>query len=87
MGWDPSPRNVEGVLFFSDYLSAVGRVVGIDFGLKRIGVASTDPLRLIVNGKGTYSSDDILTFLTNFILTEGVDEIVIGYFGPAGYHR
>lgn len=56
----------------------MGRVMGIDFGTKRIGVAATDALMISVHGKGTYSPEAIVDFLDDFLANEEVDKIVIG---------
>jgi putative holliday junction resolvase len=57
----------------------LGRILALDIGKKRIGVAATDPLRIIANGVGTIPTATILTFLTDYIGKEKVDLIVIGY--------
>ena len=41
----------------------MGRIVGIDFGEKRTGVAATDPLRIIANGIDTIPTEKIYDFL------------------------
>ncbi len=56
----------------------MGRVMGIDFGTRRIGVAATDVLMISVHGKGTYSPVTIVDFLDDFLANEPVDKIVIG---------
>ena len=57
----------------------MGRILALDVGKKRIGVAATDPLRIIANGIGTIPTDTIITFLTEYMGKEKVDLIVIGY--------
>lgn len=56
----------------------MGRIIGIDFGTKRIGLAVTDPLQLIASGLTTVSANDIWEFLDNYIDSEDVEGIVIG---------
>ena len=57
----------------------MGRILAIDYGRKRVGIAVTDPLRIIANGLTTVHSKDIFTFLHDYFLKEKVDEIVVGY--------
>ena len=57
----------------------MGRILAIDYGLKRVGVAVTDPLRIIATALDTYPNEKILSFLKEYVATEEVDEIVVGY--------
>ena len=57
----------------------MGRILAIDYGRKRVGIAVTDPLRIIANGLVTVHSKDIFSFLEEYISTEEVDVIVVGY--------
>lgn len=57
----------------------MGRILAIDYGRKRVGVAVTDPLKIIANGLDTIHSKDIFSFLKKYFSTETVDEVVIGY--------
>jgi len=56
----------------------VARILGIDYGTKRIGIAVTDPLQIIVNGLTTVATDDIFDFLQNYVKEEEVELIVVG---------
>lgn len=56
----------------------MGRILAIDYGQKRVGIAVTDELQLIANGLTTVHSKDILTFLKDYVAQETVDCIVIG---------
>lgn len=56
----------------------MGRILCLDFGQKRTGIAVTDPLRIIANGLTTVDSKDVLTFLENYMKQEVVDVIVVG---------
>ncbi|RXK50945.1 Holliday junction resolvase RuvX [Aquirufa rosea] len=56
----------------------MGRILAIDYGLKRTGIAVTDPLQIIANGLDTVPSHQLLSFLANYIAKEPVDEMVIG---------
>ncbi len=57
----------------------MGRIVAIDYGRKRVGVAVTDPLKMIANGLTTVHPEEILTFLTDYTQKEEVETIVVGY--------
>ena len=53
--------------------------MGIDYGLKRTGIAVTDPLQIIVQGMDTQKSEDVLPFIAAYVQKEKVDYIVVGY--------
>lgn len=57
----------------------MGRILAIDYGRKRTGIAVSDPLQIIANGLCTMSSVEVLDFLSGYIPTENVETIVIGY--------
>ncbi|MBN2349983.1 MAG: Holliday junction resolvase RuvX [Bacteroidales bacterium] len=57
----------------------MGRILSIDYGRKRSGIAVTDPLRIIANGLTTVPSHEIFQFLENYFKKETVDIIVVGY--------
>lgn len=57
----------------------MGRIIAIDYGLKRCGVATTDPLQIIATPLETVLTDNIISFLENFIKQNEVEKIVIGY--------
>ncbi len=57
----------------------MGRVIAIDFGKKRAGIAVTDPLQLISNNLTTIPAKEIYNFLTEYFSKEEVDKIVVGY--------
>ena len=56
----------------------MGRVLAIDYGRKRCGVAVSDTLRICANGLPTVRSCDLIDFLTDYCSREPVDCIVIG---------
>ena len=56
----------------------MGRILAIDFGEKRIGLAQTDEMKLIASPLDTISSKDIFTYLDNYFKTENIESIVIG---------
>lgn len=57
----------------------MGRIISIDYGRKRTGIAVTDPLQLIANNLDTVKSDEVFDFLDNYFAKEDVDKIVVGY--------
>ena len=59
--------------------SLLGRILAIDYGQKRVGIAVTDPLKIIANGLTTVHSKDIFQFLTDYFQSEAVECVVIGY--------
>jgi putative holliday junction resolvase len=57
----------------------MGRIIGIDYGNKRVGVAVTDPLQIIASPLDTISTHEFDKFIDDYLKTEHVDEFVIGY--------
>ena len=57
----------------------MGRIIAIDYGRKRTGLAVTDKLQLIANGLTTVHSGAAVSYLTNYVLNESVDLFVVGY--------
>ena len=57
----------------------MGRIIAIDYGQKRTGIAASDLLQMIANGVGTVASDNLLDFLKKYILNEPVDLFVVGF--------
>lgn len=56
----------------------LGRVLALDYGKKRTGIATTDELQLIASGLTTIDSNELLSFLAKFINDERVSCIVVG---------
>lgn len=56
----------------------MGRILAIDYGKKRTGIAVTDIMQLIANGLTTVATHELLTFLTNYLAKEQVDRIIVG---------
>lgn len=56
----------------------MGRILAIDYGRKRCGVAVSDPLRICANGLPTVRSCDLMDFLKDYCGRETVDCIVVG---------
>ena len=56
----------------------MGRILAIDYGQKRVGIAVTDESQIIANALTTVHAKDIFAFLTNYISKENVECIVVG---------
>ena len=57
----------------------MGRILAIDYGKKRTGIAISDVMQIIANGLTTVATHTLLDFILNYIKTENVVEIIIGY--------
>ncbi|MGX8690335.1 MAG: Holliday junction resolvase RuvX [Bacteroidaceae bacterium] len=57
----------------------MGRILAIDYGTKRTGIAVTDPLRIVPGGLKTVATHELQAFLTDYFKREPVDLIVVGY--------
>ena len=56
----------------------MGRIMGIDYGRKRTGIAVTDPLQMIAGGLETVASGEVEAWLGRYIADEAVGRIVVG---------
>lgn len=56
----------------------MARLMAIDYGSKRVGIAVTDPLQIIATGLTTVHSKDLIDFLKKYIEKEEVECIVVG---------
>lgn len=56
----------------------MGRILAIDYGSKRVGIAATDPLRIIANGITTVHSSELIGWIEKYLQSESVDIIVVG---------
>jgi putative holliday junction resolvase len=57
----------------------MGRILAIDYGRKRVGLAVTDPQKIIANNLGTVATHSIWDFLHSYMIKEQVEEVVVGY--------
>jgi len=57
----------------------VSRILSIDYGQKRAGIAVTDPLQMIAGPLQTVHVKDIWTFLDEYLNAEEVEKIIVGY--------
>lgn len=60
----------------------MGRILAIDYGTKRIGIAVTDPLKIIATGLTTVPAKNLINFLKKYFIEEDVECIVVG--DPSG---
>ena len=56
----------------------MSRIICIDYGGKRTGIAVTDPFQIIATGLTTINTKDFIPFLKDYFLKEQVEKIVIG---------
>jgi len=61
------------------FLNDLGRILAIDYGQKRVGLAVTDPLKIIATGLTTVHSKDIFSYLELYLSKENIEKIVVGY--------
>jgi putative Holliday junction resolvase len=56
----------------------MGRIIAIDYGKKRVGLAVTDELKIIATSLGTLHAKDVLEFLKSYLASENVECIIVG---------
>ena len=56
----------------------MARIIGIDYGRKRTGIAVTDPLQMIAGGLETVATSEIEIWLERYMACEAVERIVVG---------
>lgn len=56
----------------------MGRVLAIDYGLKRTGLAVTDPLQIIATALETVDTSKLLPYLRSYVEREPVEQLVVG---------
>lgn len=61
------------------FVATMSRILAIDYGRKRTGIAVTDPMQIIANGLTTVSTHQLMDFLLNYIKQEPVERIIIGH--------
>ncbi|MFK8284381.1 Holliday junction resolvase RuvX [Capnocytophaga canis] len=54
------------------------RILAIDYGVKRCGIAVTDPMQIIASGLTTVATNELLQFLKKYVNEENVREIIVG---------
>ncbi|MFM9943825.1 MAG: Holliday junction resolvase RuvX [Bacteroidia bacterium] len=56
----------------------MGRILALDYGTKRVGIAVTDPLKIIATSLDTIHPDKLINYLKDYFLKEQVELIVVG---------
>jgi len=56
----------------------MGRILGIDYGRKRTGVAVTDPLQIVAGNLATVPTHQLMQFIQDYMQREPVERIVVG---------
>lgn len=56
----------------------MARILALDYGQKRTGIAVTDELQLIASGLTTVNTPDLLDFLTDYFKNENVERVLVG---------
>lgn len=56
----------------------MGRILAIDYGLKRVGVAVTDPMKMIANSLPTVDTVKLMDFMAEYMSKELVESLVVG---------
>lgn len=56
----------------------MGRIIGIDYGTKRCGVATTDPLQIVASALDTVETGGLMAYLEKYIENETVEAVVVG---------
>ena len=57
----------------------MNRLLAIDYGTKRVGLAVSDPLQIIATGLATVAPEDLMDFLKGYLAQEPVSTFVVGY--------
>jgi len=57
----------------------MGRIIAIDYGRKRVGIAVTDPLKIAANALATVPVHEAMSFLKKYLSKENVEKIIVGY--------
>lgn len=62
----------------TNFAIIMSRILAIDYGKKRSGIAVTDTLQMIANGLTTVPTHTLFDFIKNYIETEDVEKIIVG---------
>lgn len=65
--------------FIFVYIKIMARIIGIDYGLRRVGLAVTDRGGIMPFPLKTVSPDELLPFLQDYIVREDVEKIILGF--------
>jgi RNAse H-fold protein YqgF len=64
--------------FFILYFCGMGRIIAIDYGKKRTGIAVTDELQIIASGLTTVDTKELIVFLKDYFQKENVELVLVG---------
>ncbi len=83
MGWGPSPYRWRGSFLFELFDAIIHsyvmpRILGIDYGIKKCGIAVSDPLQIIVSPLKTVKTSSMMSFLKIYLAEEDVEKVVFG---------
>ena len=67
------------VALYYDFRELMGRILAIDYGKKRTGLAVTDVLQIIANGLTTVPTPSLMDFLLDYVAKEPVERIIVGH--------
>ena len=56
----------------------MSRILAIDYGTKRVGIATTDPMQIFASGLDTVHPNELVAYLKKYMQTEAVECIVVG---------
>lgn len=57
----------------------MGRIVAIDYGKKRTGIAVTDTLKIIAQGLKTVATEQLIYELKQYFASEPIEKVILGY--------
>lgn len=63
---------------FYNYVNILARILALDYGEKRTGIAITDELQIIASGLATIDTKKIFSFLTDYLKNENVELFIVG---------
>lgn len=72
------PKSIRNRASFCIFVPHMSRIVAIDYGRKRTGIAVSDTLQLIANGLTTVPTHELLNFIGEYVAKEPVERIIIG---------
>ena len=65
----------------------MSRILAIDYGKKRTGIAVTDTMQIIANGLTTVATHELVDFLLNYVQQEKVERIIVGHPRQMNYEE
>lgn len=63
---------------FFNYVNILARILALDYGEKRTGIAVTDEMQIIASGLATIDTKKIFSFLTKYLKNESVELFIVG---------